>query len=384
MAENKTTLKRFNLPDLGEGLQEAEIVEWHVATGDEVAADQSLVSVETDKAIVEVPSPRAGTIAQLMGKPGDIVAVGSPLVEFTEGDDAPKAAGKPARRADAGTVVGAVESGDEVIEERASTVGRKTLGVKATPAVRALATRMDVDLAVVTPSGPDGLVTAADVQRVAKIFAELGPLESLRGPRRAMARNMTLASNEVVPVALSEDADIDDWSEGNDVTIRLIRAIAAGCRAQPALNAWYDTHSVGRRLLKKIDLGIAVDTEDGLFVPVLHDVGNRSAEDLAEGLERLKADVRARTIPPEEMRGYTFTLSNFGAIFGRYANPIVQPPTVGILGAGSMREEVRAHQGKAEIRNILPLSLTFDHRAVTGGEAARFLKAVIEDLAKAD
>ncbi len=379
MAEKKSRSKHFKLPDLGEGLQEAEIVEWHVATGDDVKADQALVSVETDKAIVEVPSPRAGTVAKLVGEPGDIVAVGSVLVEFTEGDE-PAATGKTAAGADRGTVVGAVESSDEVIEERASTVGRTALGVKATPAVRALAKRLDVDLAVVTPSGPDGLVTAADVQRVAKIFAELGPLERLRGPRRAMARNMTLASNEVVPVVICEDADVEDWGAEQDVTVRLIRAIVAGCRAEPALNAWYDTHSVGRRVLKKIHLGIAVDTEEGLFVPVLHDVGERSADDLLEGLERLKADVRARTIPPEEMRGYTFTLSNFGSIFGRYANPIVQPPTVGILGAGSMRPEVRAHEGAPAIRRVIPLSLTFDHRAVTGGEAARFLKALIGDL----
>jgi pyruvate dehydrogenase E2 component (dihydrolipoamide acetyltransferase) len=135
-------------------------------------------------------------------------------------------------------------------------------------------------------------------------------------------------------------------------------------------------------LIKKIHLGIAVDTDDGLFVPVLHDVGNRSANDLHEGLERLKADVKARKIPPEEMRGYTFTLSNFGSIFGRYANPIVQPPTVGILGAGSVRAEVRAHNGAAVIRKVLPISLTFDHRAATGGEAARFLKAVAGDLEK--
>jgi pyruvate dehydrogenase E2 component (dihydrolipoamide acetyltransferase) len=382
MAESKSRSKRFSLPDLGEGLQEAEIVEWHAAAGDQVNADQALVSVETDKAIVEVPSPRAGTIAKLLGKPGDIVAVGSVLVEFTDGDEPQAAKAAPAK--DSGTVVGAVESGDEVIEERASTVGRASLGVKATPAVRALAKRLDVDLSVVTPSGTDGLVTAADVQRVAKIFAELGPLELLRGPRRAMARNMTLASNEVVPVTICEDADVEDWKDGADVTQRLIRAIVAGCRAEPALNAWYDTHSVGRRLLKKIHLGIAVDTTDGLFVPVLHDVGNRTPEDLHEGLQRLKADVKARTIPPEEMRGYTFTLSNFGSIFGRYANPIVQPPTVGILGAGSVRAEVRPHDGAATIRRIMPLSLTFDHRAATGGEAARFLKAVAEDIEKAD
>jgi 2-oxoisovalerate dehydrogenase E2 component (dihydrolipoyl transacylase) len=383
MAEKKSTAKRFKLPDLGEGLQEAEIVEWHAAAGDQVNADQVLVSVETDKAIVEVPSPRAGKIAKLLGKPGDIVAVGSVLVEFTEGDETETVA-KPARRKDTGTVVGAVESTDEVIQERASTVGRAALGVKATPAVRALAKRLEVDLAVVTPSGSDGLVTAADVQRVAKIFAELGPLEMLRGPRRAMARNMTLASNEVVPVTIIEDADVEEWKDDTDITQRLIRAIVAGCRAEPALNAWYDTHSVGRRLLKKIDLGIAVDTTDGLFVPVLHDVGNRTPEDLHNGLERLKADVKARTIPPEEMRGYTFTLSNFGSIFGRYANPIVQPPTVGILGAGSVRAEVRAHEGAVAIRRILPLSLTFDHRAATGGEAARFLRAVAEDLQKGE
>jgi pyruvate dehydrogenase E2 component (dihydrolipoamide acetyltransferase) len=381
MAESKSTSKRFKLPDLGEGLQEAEIVEWHAATGDHIAADQVLISVETDKAIVEVPSPRAGTIAKLLGKPGDIIAVGSVLVEFTDGDEAPATA-KAAGGKDSGTVVGAVESSDEVMEERASTVGRTALGVKATPAVRALAKRLDVDLAVVTPSGSDGLVTAADVQRVAKIFAELGPLELLRGPRRAMARNMTMANNEVVPVTLCEDADVEDWQDDEDVIQRLIRAIAAGCRAEPALNAWYDTHSVGRRLIKKIHLGIAVDTDDGLFVPVLHDVGNRSANDLHEGLERLKADVKARKIPPEEMRGYTFTLSNFGSIFGRYANPIVQPPTVGILGAGSVRAEVRAHNGAAVIRKVLPISLTFDHRAATGGEAARFLKAVAGDLEK--
>ena len=287
MAESKTSLKRFNLPDLGEGLQEAEIVEWHVAAGDQVKADQALVSVETDKAIVEVPSPRDGTIAKLVGDAGDIVAVGSMLVEFTDGDDSAAAA------ADKGTVVGAVATSDEVVKERASTVGRAALGVKATPAVRALAKRKDVDLSVVTPSGSDGMVTAADVERVAKIFAELGPLERLRGPRRAMARNMTLASNEVVPVTVCEDADVDDWKDGEDVTLRLIRAIAAGCKAEPALNAWYDTDSVGRRLLKKIDLGIAVDTEEGLFVPVLHDVGNRSVDDLREGFERLWKQARA-------------------------------------------------------------------------------------------
>lgn len=379
MAKPRGESKLFKLPDLGEGLQEAELVEWHVAEGDEVNADQPLVSMETDKAIVEVPSPRSGSIARLHGSPGDIIPVGAVLVEFTQGD----VEETKETRQDAGTVVGAVKAGDQVVKERATTVGQVAIGVKATPAVRALAKRLNVDLAVVTPGGADGLVTAADVERVAKLLAELGPIEQLRGPRRAMARKMTQARAEVVPVTVSDDADAGDWGADANVTLRLIRAIVAGCRAEPALNAWYDSHAVGRRVLEKIHLGVAVDTDEGLFVPVLHDIGNRSMEDIKQGLEQLKADVRARTIPPEEMRGYTFTLSNFGSIFGRYANPIVQPPTVGILGAGAMRPQVVAHDGQPQVRRTLPLSLTFDHRTVTGGEASRFLKAVVEDLQKA-
>ncbi|MGI9333743.1 MAG: biotin/lipoyl-containing protein, partial [Gammaproteobacteria bacterium] len=190
-------MKTFSLPDLGEGLQEAEIVEWHVAPGDDVKTDAPLVSMETDKALVEVPSPWTGRVLKLHGVPGDIVPVGSALVEFEDTATGPSTAldQPPAaeRKPDAGTVVGNVEQGTDVIDERASTVGAATLGVKATPAVRALAKRLDVDLMVVTPSGRDGLVTAGDVQRVANIFAELGPMERLRGPRRAMARNMTMA-----------------------------------------------------------------------------------------------------------------------------------------------------------------------------------------------
>jgi pyruvate dehydrogenase E2 component (dihydrolipoamide acetyltransferase) len=370
----------FKLPDLGEGLQEAEISAWHVAPDDDVAVDQPLLAVETAKAIVEIPSPRAGKIKRLFGKPGDILQVGAPLVEFLGGAEDAEA-GKPAER-DAGTVVGRVEKGDEVARERATPAGRAgASAVKATPAVRALARRLDVDLAIVTPSGPNDTVTVRDVERVARIFRELGPLEPLRGVRRTMARSMAQAHAEVAPVTVSDDADLSAWwHESRELMLRLIRAIAAGCKAEPALNAWFDTHALGRRLLPQIHLGIAVDTPDGLFVPVLRNIGERSAEDLREGLEKLRRDVRARTIPPEEMRGYTFTLSNFGTFGGRYANPIVQPPTVGILGAGRVRDEVVAVNGAPAVHPILPLSLTFDHRAITGGEATRFLAAVINDL----
>ncbi len=369
-------MKVFKLPDLGEGLQEAEIVQWHVKPGDEIAADKPLLSVETDKAVVEVPSPTSGRVLKIHAAPGDVVKIGAALVEFEGNGGA-----EPAPRTDKGTVVGEVTSSDKVVNEAASRVGQATLGVKATPAVRALAKRLEVDLSVVTPSGADGLITRGDVERVAKIFAELGPIERLRGPRRVMARNMSMACREVAPATLNDDADIGDWDDGQVVTLRLVRAIVAGCRAEPCLNAWYDNHSVGRRVLKKVHLGLAVDTPEGLFVPVLHDVGERSPEDLKKGLDRLKADVRARTIPPEELRGYTITLSNFGTIAGRYASPIVQPPTVAILGAGVIRDQVVAKNGAPAVRRVLPLSLTFDHRAVTGGEAARFLHAAMEDLA---
>ncbi len=363
----------FKLPDLGEGLQEAEIVTWHVSPGDRVVADQPLVSVETDKAVVEVPSPRAGRIAKLYAEPGEIVAIGAPLVDY---DD-------EAGSEDAGTVVGAIESEatvlDEEVEAQAATAPAR---VKATPAVRALARRLGVDLAVVSPSGKGGVVTAADVERAAKTLAEAGPLEPLRGVRRAMARRMTQSGAEVVPATVMDDADIDAWPEGADVTVRLVRAVAAACAAEPALNAWFDAKEGGRRLNKKVDLGLAVDTEDGLFVPVLRDVGNRDAADLRRGLDAMKADVKARRVPPEELRGATITLSNFGTIGGRYAAPVVVPPQVAIVSAGRIAPRVVAHKGKPAVHRTLPVSITFDHRAVTGGEAARFLAAFIADLEK--
>jgi pyruvate dehydrogenase E2 component (dihydrolipoamide acetyltransferase) len=368
----------FKLPDLGEGLQEAEIVEWHVKTGDEVSADQPLVSVETAKAIVDIPSPQAGRIAKLYGNKGDIVHLGAALVGF-EGEG-----GVP----DTGTVVGRMETSEQPVQEAAphfafavptgARVG--TTAVKATPAVRALARKLDIDLTMVMPTGPDGVVTSSDVERTAKLLAELGPPEVLRGVRRAMAQNMAQAQSEVAAATVIDDADIDAWTHGADVTVRLIRALVAGCRAQPGLNSWFDGRTARRRVLAKIDVGIAVDLPDGLFVPVLRDVAGRDAADLRAGLDRMRADVKARKIPPEEMRGCTITLSNFGMIAGKYAAPIVVPPTVAILGAGRVHDAVVASDGKPAVHAILPLSLTFDHRVVTGGEAARFLGAVIRDL----
>jgi 2-oxoisovalerate dehydrogenase E2 component (dihydrolipoyl transacylase) len=372
----------FKLPDLGEGLTEVEIVEWLIAVGDEVKLDQPLVSVETAKAIVEIPSPQTGKIFKLYGGNSEIIQVGDPFIEFeSDASSDQKASGK---REDTGTVVGEVIVGKEVKNEQAITVGQASSGVKATPAVRALAKRLDVDLSVVTPSGPKETISAADVQRVAKIFEQVGPLEPLRGVRRSMANAMARANAEIVPVTIYDDVDIDPWKEGGDITMRLIRAITKACEVEPSLNSWYDSHAMGRRLLKKIDLGIAVDTADGLFVPVLRNVEKLEVAQLRQALDTIKTSVKNRDIPPENMRGYTFTLSNFGMFAGRYANPIVIPPTVAILGAGCIRKHVVVANDQAAVHWVLPLSLTFDHRAVTGGEATRFVAALLTDLAQKD
>jgi len=386
----------FKLPDLGEGLQEAEIREWHVKVGDTVKVDQPLLSVETAKAVVEVPSPQSGVIAKLFGKNGDTMDVGKPLVEFEGGEtaatqtapatDTPVAApvvdhggARTGAITDTGTVVGAMKSSNDVVAEKATTVGTAA-GLKVTPAVRALAHRLNVDLTIITATGPDGMITAADVQRVHKILTEVGPMEKLKGARKAMALSMAQSRDEVMPATVTDDAVIHAWQGKQDLTIRLIRAIAAGVKAEPALNAWYDQAEIGRRLLDKIHVGVAVDTPEGLFVAVLQDVATRTEESLRSGLQKMKEATKNRSVPPEELRGYTITLSNFGRFGGKYATPVIVPPTVAIVAAGSTRDAVVPIDGEIRISKVVPLSVTFDHRCVTGGEATRFLAAMIADL----
>lgn len=362
-------MSAFLLPDLGEGLQDAEIVAWHVTAGDHVVAEQPLVSVETDKAVVEIPSPRAGRIGRLWAAAGERIKVGAPLVEFAEG-----------AHTDAGTVVGELTASPSTAPRAApATAPAAASAVKASPAVRARARALGVDLSRTAASGTDGTLTLGDVEAAAAGPGIAGAKE-LRGVRRAMALNMRRAGHEGVPATVSDDADIGGWSADADITARLIRAIVRGCRASPALNAWYDGTRLALRRHQVIDLGIAVDTDDGLIVPVLRDVGGRDAAGLRHALDALHAAVLRRSVPLADLRGPTFSLSNFGTLAGRYAALAIVPPQVAILGAGRARTEIRALDGKAVPRRVLPLSLTFDHRAVTGGEAARFLGAVIADL----
>lgn len=418
-------MKTFKLPDLGEGLPDAEIVEWMVAEGDTVKLDQPIVSMETAKAVVEVPSPYDGKIVKLYGAAGDVIKTGAPLIDFDTGDDdsdddseagaeTPETKelaseeSDPAgeEREDAGTVVGNVSTSTEVLRQQHSSVG----GVKVTPAVRALARKLKVNLADVEPTGPDGVVTSADVRKTAesgptRVSAPApaeaparpaptaasrppeppsGEWQPLRGTRRTMARAMSESHARIVPTTIMDDADIHAWRPGEDITVRLLRSLWVAAQSEPGLNAWYDDEQNVRMVHKEMHVGMAVDTADGLFVASLRDVHAADRQGLRNEINRLRDNVKSRSIPPEDLKGYTIMLSNFGVFAGRYATPIINPPCVAIVAAGVLRHEVVPVMGGMEAHRMMPLSLTFDHRVCTGGEAARFLKAMIGDLARAE
>ena len=294
------------------------------------------------------------------------------------------------------------------------------------PAVRAMARKLGVDIARVAPSGADGTVSMDDVKRAAadgsakpsaaaptRSGAQVaaapvaapasrstlsqsgkpmrtqppgvsasGQPEQLKGVRRNMARVMADAHAQVVPTTLVDDADLHAWSGRQDITARLVRSIVVACKAVPALNAWFDGANLTRTLHPHVDIGIAVDTDDGLFVPALRNADMLDANGVRAAIKRLRTQVEDRSIPSGELSGYTISLSNFGMFAGRYATPVVVPPCVAIIGAGKLSHDVVAVMGGIEVHRRMPISLTFDHRACTGGEAARFLAALLDDLAQ--
>jgi pyruvate dehydrogenase E2 component (dihydrolipoamide acetyltransferase) len=387
----------FNLPDLGEGLPEAEVVSWHVKEGEHVELDAPLLSVETAKAVVEVPSPYSGVISRLHAKPGDTVQTGRPLVDFDLPDTPGASSEAPPASADVaaeGMVVGHMAaSGTELIDRAILGRNRRTTRerVRAAPAVRMLARRLGVDLTACNATGRHGLISVDDVLARANVGSGGGapPVpgitddDRLRGTRKTMSVSMSQSRDQIAMCTVFDDADIQSWYGHADITVRIIRAIVAGAKAEPGLNALFDANVPARKIIEQVHLAIAVDSNGGLIVPVLRDVGSQSAAQLRATLNELKVRVRDRTVTVEEMRDYTFTLSNFGTMAGRYATPLVTPPTVAILGVGKVQRDVVAGASAPEIHMRLPLSLTFDHRCITGGEACRFLGAVIADLAQA-
>ncbi len=446
-----TDIKTFYLPDLGEGLPDAEIVEWHVQIGDVAVLDKPLVSMETAKAVVEIPSPFSGKVIRLAGKAGDVVLTGAALIEIELDPNLPQRAdaqdtghhhgaphvesptppaplplgeggeqSEPGEGDDAGTVVGAMESSNAIRSEQAIAIG----GVKAMPAVRALAKKLKVDLSHLRASNADGVITMADVKNAAAnpsmyapvakppVGAPLGAIASyaptppaplpqgeggvrsasgegddteqpIRGVRRNMLRTMSAAHAEVVPTTLMDDADLNAWPAGEDITVRTIRALATAAKFEPALNAWLNAKAGTLRRHSAVHIGIAVDSPDGLFVPSLKHCDTRDALQIRSELNRLRDGVKTRSLPPEELSGYTLMFSNFGVFAGKYATPMVVPPCVCIVGTGRLYHAVVPVLGGVETHRMMPISLTFDHRAATGGEAARFLKAMIDDLQRA-
>lgn len=382
----------FKLPDLGEGLPDAEIREWHVKVGDTVTADQPLVSMETAKAVVEVPSPQSGKVLKLYGEEGDTIDTGAALVEFS-GDAAitsnqDKTSIKPSdtnNQSDkSSTVAGKIEESDEIVDEATyitPSTKSNANSIKVIPAVRALAKKLGVDLNCVKATGANGVITADDVKSASASQAEVGNAEPLKGVRKAMAAAMTQSHAEVAPATLFDEADVFNWQGKQDITARLVRAIVTACKAEPSLNAWYDSKNNSRRVSEGVHLGLAVDTEEGLFVPVLRNIEAVAPNALRDLIDTVKSKIQARTMEPENLRGNTITLSNIGTVAGKYACPVVVPPTVAIVAIGKIYNTVCLNNdNQPENHKTIPVSLTFDHRCVTGGEAARFLKAFISDL----
>jgi pyruvate dehydrogenase E2 component (dihydrolipoamide acetyltransferase) len=285
-------------------------------------------------------------------------------------------------------VVGNLEESSEITEDN-FTIGIQSTSaprVKATPAVKMLAKKLGVDLTKISATGEHGVITQADVQaQAAKNAQPPVGFEPLRGVRRAMLNSMVQSHAEVVPVCIFDEADIHAWSEGNDITARLIKAIVEACKTEPALNAWFDTQHSARQCFAQVHLGMAMDNDEGLFVPVIHDAGKYSSTELRTIINEFKKTVADRSITADKLKGATITLSNFGKFSGRFASPIIVPPMVSIIAVGKLYSAVVVNEkGTIEAHKTLPLSLSFDHRAVTGGEATRFLGAMIQSLQKAD
>lgn len=373
-------MRSFLLPDLGEGLAESEIVQWHVNVGDMVKVDQIILTVETAKAVVEVPAPYSGKIVSRHGEEGDVINIGSLLLEIEEEGATSKVESK---QKDAATVVGNVSSKTHQVDVDDFWIGAshntgEDSPLTAMPSARLLAKKLGVDLLHVKGSGHDGMITDAD------IYEEAGKqqpgTEVLKGARRTMVGTMAESHHNVASVTITEEALLENWNKGEDISGRLIQAVVHACEKEPALNAWFDAETMTRCVHSAVNIGIAVDSSHGLYVPVLRNANEVKTEDIRSWLNETVTGIRDRKIGREQLQHATITLSNFGAIAGIYATPVVSPPQVAIVGAGRIIEKVVMRNNEAVAVKAMPLSVTFDHRACTGGEAARFTKLLVEHL----
>lgn len=428
----------FILPDLGEGVAEAELIKWRVTPGETVEEHQTLAEMETDKALVEVPSPWPGTIGELKHKEGDIVNVGDVLITYAQAEaqqgEAPGQAGDEGEdasseeksaeqeREDAGTVVGSMGEELSISERfarrRDTANGQKQRAkVLATPAVRRIAREMGVDINHVDGTGRGGRVTASDVENYAgstgaaparqaaaqrSAAAGLAPAPQIsgdgiaeripfRGVRRKIAEQLHHSVSTTVHFTVVDEADVTALDRkrkeyagvlGRKLSLLpfIVLATCNALRKHPAINANVDDPNQEILIKGVINLGIAVDTEHGLMVPVLAEADHYSLNDLVERISDLAKACRERTIPREQMQGGTFTISNVGSYGGMFATPIINYPEVGILAAGRAYEKVLTRDGAFYAGKVLPLSLSCDHRVVDGAEGARFLNTIVRLL----
>ncbi|MBI5235300.1 MAG: 2-oxo acid dehydrogenase subunit E2 [Deltaproteobacteria bacterium] len=380
----------FKLPDLGEGITEGEVVKWRIKEGDDVQEHQIVLEVETDKAIVEVPSPKKGKVVKLNKAEGDIVKVGETLVVIETLETAGLTAQE--KKPDAGAVVGTLPAEEAVF---------------ATPKARTVAKETGLDLTALKGTGPGGIITEKDVRGASADAPVQAPLEKktedrygvieripIKGVRKSIAKNLLSTLRNTAPVTGMEEADVTDlWDlrqrekkAAKDKGVHLtfmpffMKAVQHALAVHPVLNGSVDEKTDEIIVKKYYNIGVAVDTLDGLMVSVVKDVEKKSILDLAVELQELSVKARERRITLDELKGSSFTISNYGSYGGAFATPIINYPDVAILGTGRITEKPWVKDGAIMIRKVLPLSLTFDHRVTDGGEAAKFLTRVVKYL----
>ncbi len=407
----------FILPDLGEGVHEAELVRWKVSSGDLVQEHQTLAEMETDKALVEVPSPWAGRVKELHGQPGQIITVGSVLVSYEIADAGSGKPPEPAttlETADAGTVVGSVKEGLRVSDRfRRGAGGKQTAAAPAkalaTPAVRRVARELGIDINLVPGTGRGSRVTAGDIYA----FAGRSPTTTavgepqpatipetvdgtarsipFRGIRRKIAEALDHSIKTAVHFTVTDEADVTRLDQkrreyaavlGRKLSF-LPFVMTAACRAlkqHPMVNANVDDAKQEILIREMINLGCAVDTEHGLMVPVIFGADKYSIAGLDDAVADMAERCRNRTIGREELMGGTFSISNVGSFGGMFATPIINYPEVAILAVGRVKEQVLVSEGKFYAGKVMPLSLSCDHRVVDGAKGTRFLTSVVQHL----
>ena len=360
----------FTLPDLGEGLPDATIREWYIKVGDTVKIDQPLVAVETAKAVVDIPAAFTGEITALKGNPGDIINVGDIIIEFSEKKLCPElespsstsqtdvATTKTQRESSATsksqTIVGNLKTSDVVTEENTLGIQPEQTttsdAIKAVPSARLIAREFDINLKNITPSGKDEIITIEDVKKALSIKKASSPtlpsstatLTPLTQAQRGLAQMMTKSREQITPATLIENADLHAWSKDEDITVRLLQSIIAALKVEPILNAYYYHDQAAYQLNSKINIGVAVDTPKGLYMPVIKDAGALSAEMLREKINYFKQQSRVQTFSKDELDDANIIFSNYGSIIGQYATPTLVPPMVSIIGAGKIYRKVRA------------------------------------------